>query len=81
MRVMVFKEILEKDYESMRGLVLPYTGKEIRKMKQKYVEKFFRHYIKKRFVKFEKNESPPIVFFVKKLWSRVNRRKVILSDI
>lgn len=45
----------------MEKIVLPCTLKEIHQLKQAYIEKYFRHYIKKRltqFIKDQKNLSP-----------------------
>jgi hypothetical protein len=57
MELRYYKEVLEEDYRMMGQVVLPSTLKKIEKLKQIYVEKYLRYYVKSRLTKYLKIEQ------------------------
>ena len=54
LQIEVYKETIDKDFEMMSRTVLPITLKEMSQLRQSYMEKYLRHYIKRRFDQFIK---------------------------
>ena len=56
MELRYYKEVLEEDYRVMEQIMLPSTMKKITELKQEYIEKYLRHYVKNRLTKYLKSE-------------------------
>jgi len=55
MELRYYKEVLEEDYRVMEQIMLPSTMKKITELKQEYIEKYLRHYVKSRLTKYLKS--------------------------
>jgi hypothetical protein len=67
MQIAVFKDTLTADYDSIETLVLPATAKRISALKQTYMQKYLRCYVKRKQHRYfkqhqekEANVSPPL---------------------
>ena len=47
-----FKETVESDFAKMERIVLPATLKDIQRIKQNYMEKYLRYYVRRRLKQF-----------------------------
>lgn len=71
MEIRYYKEVLEEDYRVLSQTLLPLTLKKVAQLKQTYMEKYLRHYVKSRLAKY--SHSPRGVPFIS-----LNRLKEIL---
>lgn len=58
-----YREILEEDYRAVEQIVLPSTLKKLSQLKQAYIEKYLRHYIKSKLAKFLQTPSEVTLLF------------------